>query len=74
MGDSNDLEGPGFHSVNLRKVWGKGASAKGRAVFHQSADEGFVNVQEFRCAVQVLCTTENSQSANEFGGQVISVV
>ena len=56
-----------------RKVRGSSTSAEGRAVLHQAADESFVSDQELRCAKEGLCTTEDSQLATGFGGQVGNV-
>ena len=42
-------------------------------VLHQAADESFVCGQELRWAEGGLCTTEDSQSATGFGGQVGNV-
>ena len=53
-----------------RKLGGRSTSPEGRAVLHQAMDESFVCVQELRCAEEGLCTTEDSQSATGFGGQV----
>ena len=57
-----------------RKVGGRSTSPEGRAVLHQAADESFVCGQELRWAEEGLCTTEDSQSATGFGGQVGNVV
>ena len=56
-----------------RKVRGRSTSPEGRAVLHQAADESFVCGQELRWAEEGLCTTEDSQSATGFGGQVGNV-
>ena len=69
-GDTNDLKCLGFHSVTPRKVRGRSTSREGRAVLHQAANESFVCGQELRWAEEGLCTTENSQSATGFGGEV----
>ena len=53
-----------------RKVRGRSTSPEGRAVLHQAVDKIFVCGQEFRWAEERLCTTEDSQSATGFGGQV----
>ena len=73
MGDTNDLQCLGFHSVKPRKVGGRSTSPEGRAVLHQAADESFVCGQELRCAKVGLCKTEDAQSATGFGGQVRNV-
>ena len=57
----------------LRKVGGRSTSPEGRAVLHQAAAESFVSGQELRWAEKGLCTTEDSQSAPVFGGQVGNV-
>ena len=62
-----------FHSVKARKVRGGRTSPGGRAVLHQAADESFVCGQELRWAEEGLCTTEDSQSATGFGGEVGNV-
>ena len=46
---------------------------EGRAVLHQAADKIFVCGQELRWAEEGLYTTEESQSATGFGGQVGNV-
>ena len=56
-----------------RKVGGRSTSPEGRAVLHQAADKSFVSGQELRRAEEGLCTTEDSQSATGFGGQVGNV-
>ena len=48
-------------------------SPEGRAVLHQAADERFVYGQELRWAEEGLCTTDDSQSATGFGGQLGNV-
>ena len=73
MGDTNDLKSLGFHNVKLRKVRGGSTSPEGRAVLHQAVDESSVCGQELRCAKEELCTTEDSQLATGFGGQVGNV-
>ena len=59
--------------MKLRKVRGGSTSSEGRAVLYQAADESFVCGQELRCAKEVRCTTEDSQSATGFGGEVGNV-
>ena len=66
----NDPKCLGFHSVKPRKVRGRSTSPEGRAVLHKATDESFVCGQELRSAEEGLCTTEDSQSATGFGGQV----
>ena len=39
-GDADDPKCPGFNSVKPRKVGGRSTSPEGRAVLHQTADEG----------------------------------
>ena len=56
-----------------RKVGGRSTSTEGRAVLHQAADESFVCGQDHRWVEEGLCTTEDSQSATGFGGQVGNV-
>ena len=73
MGDANDPKCLGFHSVKPRKVGGRSTSPEGRAVLHQAVEESFVCGQELRWAEEGLCTTEDSQSATGFGGQVVNV-
>ncbi len=46
---------------------------RGRALLHQAADESLICGQELRWAEEGLCTTEDSQSAIGFGGQVGNV-
>ena len=72
-GDANDLKYLGYHSVKPRKVGGRSTSPEGRAVLPQAADKSFVSGQELRWAEEGLCTTEDSQSATGFGGQVGNV-
>ena len=69
-GDANDPKCLGFYSVKPRKVGGRSTSPEGRAVLHQAADKSFVSGQELRWAEEGLCTTEDSQSATGFGGEV----
>ena len=59
VGDSNNLDGLGFHGVKLCKMSGRGANPVGRAGLHQAADEGLVGGREFRCAKKGLCTMED---------------
>ena len=59
--------------MKLRKVRGKSTSPEGTAVLHQAVDEGFVCGQELRSAKEGLCTMEDAQSANGFGGQLGNV-
>ena len=73
MGDTNDPKCLGFHKMKPRKVRGKSTSPEGRAVLHQAADESFVCGQDLRWAEEGLCTTEDSQLATGFGGQVENV-
>ena len=73
MGDTNDPKCLGFRSVKPREVRGRSTSPEGTAVLHQAADESFVRGQELRWAEEGLCTTEASQSATGFGGQVGNV-
>ena len=73
MGDTNDPKCLGFHSVKPRKVRGRSTSPEGRAVLHQAVDQSFVCGQELRWDEEGLCTTENSQSATGFGGEVGNV-
>ena len=73
MGDTNDPKCFGFHSVKPRKVGGRSTSPEGRALLHQAADKCFVCGQELRWAEEGLCTTEDSQSATGFEGQVGNV-
>ena len=56
-----------------RKVGGRSTSPEGRAVLHQAADKSFVCGQELRLSKEGLCTTEDSQSVTDFGGQVGNV-
>ena len=42
-------------------------------MLRQAVDESFVSGQELRWAGEGLCTTEDSQSATGFGGQVGNV-
>ena len=72
-GDTNDLKYLGFPSMKLRKVRGRSTSPEGRAVLDQAADESFVRGQELRCAKEGLDTTEDAQSATDFGGQLGNV-
>ena len=69
-GDANDPKCLGFHNVKPRKVRGRSTSPEERAVLHQAADESFVSGQELRRAEEGLCTTEDSQTATGFGGDV----
>ena len=46
---------------------------EGRAILHQAVDESFICGQELRCDKVGICTTEDSQSATGFGGQVGNV-
>ena len=48
----------------------RGESSK---LLHQAVDESFECGQELRWAEEGLCTTEDSQSATGFGGQVGNV-
>ena len=59
--------------MKLRKVGSRSTNPEWRAVLHQAADESFVCGQELRWADEGLCTTEDSQSATGFGGQVGNV-
>ena len=68
--DANDPKCLGFHSVKPRKVGGRSTSPEGRAVLHQAMDKSFVSGQERKRAEEGLCTTEDSQSATGFGGEV----
>ena len=70
MGDTNDPKCLGFQSVKPRKVIGRSTSPEGRAVLHQAMYERSICGQEFRWAKEGLCTTEDSQSATRFGGEV----
>ena len=54
-------------------VRGRSISPEERAVLHQTADKSFVCGQELRWAEEGLCTTEDSQSATGFGGEVGNV-
>ena len=72
-GDTNDPKCPGFDSVKARKVGGRSTSPEGRAVLHQATDKSFVSGQELKRAEEGLCTTEDSQSATGFGGEVGNV-
>jgi len=54
-------------------VRGRSTSPEGRAVLHQAADESFVCGQELRRVEEGLFTTEDSQLATGFGGQVGNV-
>ena len=56
-----------------RKEGGRSTSPEGRAVLHQAADKSFGCGQELRWAEEGLCTTEDSQSATGFGGQLGNV-
>ena len=56
-----------------RKVRGRSTSTEGRAVLHQATDKSFVSGQEFKRADEGLCTTEDSQTATGFGGEVGNV-
>ena len=56
--------------MKSRKVRGRSTSPEGRAVLHQAVEESFVCGQELRWAKEGLCTTEDSQSATGFGGQL----
>ena len=73
VGDTIDLKYLGFHSVKPRKVRGRSTGPEGRVVLHQAADKSFVCGQELRWAEEGLCTTEDSQSATGFGGQLRNV-
>ena len=59
--------------MKLRKVRGRRTSPEGRAVLHQVADESCLSGHELRRAEEGLCTTEDSQSATGFGGEVGNV-
>ena len=59
--------------MKLRKVRGRSTSPEGRAVLHQAVDKSFVSGQELKWAEEGLCTTEDSQSATGFGGEVGNV-
>ena len=72
-GDTNDPKCLGFHSVKPRKVRGRRNSPERRAVLQQAVDKSFVCGQELRWAKEGLCTTEDSQVATGFGGQVGNV-
>ena len=67
-GDSNNLEGLGFHDVKLSKVCDRGVSPEGREVLHQAVDESLVYRQEFRCSKKGHCILEDAQSVTGFGG------
>ena len=56
-----------------REVGGRSTSPEERAVLHQAVDGSFVSGQELRWAEEGLCTTEDSQSATVFGGEVGNV-
>ena len=43
VGETNDPNCLGFHSVKLRKVRGRSTSPERRAVLHQAADEGGIS-------------------------------
>ena len=43
---------------------------RGEAVLHQAVDKSFVSGQELRWAEEGLCTSEDSQLATGFGGEV----
>ena len=42
MGDFYNLEGLGFHDIELNNMWGRDTSTEWRAVLHQAVDEGLV--------------------------------
>ena len=73
MGDTNNPNFLGFHSVKPRKVRDGSTSPEGRAVLHQAADKSFVCGQELRWTEEGLFSTEDSQSATGFGGQLGNV-
>ena len=70
MGDTNDHKYLGIHSEKPRKERGRCTSPEKKALLHQAADESFVLGQELSCAKEILCTTEDAQSAFAFEGQL----
>ena len=59
--------------MKLRKARGGITSPEGRAVLYQAVDESFLSGKELRGAEEGLCTTEDSQWATGFGGEVGNV-
>ena len=64
---------PWFPQREAGKVRSGNTSSEGRALLHQVVDESFVCGQELRWAEEGLCTTEDSQSATDVGGQLGNV-
>ena len=64
---------PWFPQHEAEKVRGQSTSTEGSAFLHQAADKSYVCGQLLRWAEGGLCTTEDSQWASGFGGQVGNV-